>query len=247
MSSLRSSCTRCAVWRCSGTSSSWTRRFRGFCIITNGWTASDTRWGSRDRRFPEFARVIAVADAFDSMTSTRSYRNARTVEEAIEEIEALQGQPVRSRDGGCARQGADEGTVAALPAASRRSVQGGEGIVEAFDHDDPSFPRSASRVERLITMVRRLDDERGAILVVVAFRACLCCRPSSFCAGSAGSQSWLAFVFGCFIAVGEVIRIAVPRRPGGSSPGAAAALAYALLGNCPGGADTATRPGTWSR
>jgi HD-GYP domain-containing protein (c-di-GMP phosphodiesterase class II) len=35
---------------------------------------------------PEFARIIAVADAFDSMTSTRSYRQARTVDEAVEEL-----------------------------------------------------------------------------------------------------------------------------------------------------------------
>jgi hypothetical protein len=35
---------------------------------------------------PEFARVIMVADAFDSMTSTRSYRFAKTVDEAIAEL-----------------------------------------------------------------------------------------------------------------------------------------------------------------
>jgi len=35
---------------------------------------------------PEFARVIAVADAFDSMTSTRSYRSARTVDAAVAEL-----------------------------------------------------------------------------------------------------------------------------------------------------------------
>ena len=37
-------------------------------------------------QIPEFARVIAVADAFDSMTSTRSYRGARTVPAAIAEL-----------------------------------------------------------------------------------------------------------------------------------------------------------------
>src|SRR6266702_4448139 len=35
---------------------------------------------------PECARVIAVADAFDSMTSTRSYREARRISEAIYEL-----------------------------------------------------------------------------------------------------------------------------------------------------------------
>ena len=40
---------------------------------------------------PEFARVIAVADAFDSMTSTRSYRGARSQEEAVGELERCKG------------------------------------------------------------------------------------------------------------------------------------------------------------
>ncbi|MFB9894210.1 HD-GYP domain-containing protein [Planobispora takensis] len=35
---------------------------------------------------PEFARIIAVADAFDAMTSDRSYRNARSVEIATAEL-----------------------------------------------------------------------------------------------------------------------------------------------------------------
>jgi len=35
---------------------------------------------------PEFARVLAVADAFDAMTSTRSYRGPRPVPEAVTEL-----------------------------------------------------------------------------------------------------------------------------------------------------------------
>jgi hypothetical protein len=40
---------------------------------------------------PEFARVLAVADAFDSMTSTRSYRGARPIDEAIAELRKWSG------------------------------------------------------------------------------------------------------------------------------------------------------------
>jgi len=40
---------------------------------------------------PEFARVLAVADAFDAMTSTRSYRGARPVDEAIAELRRWSG------------------------------------------------------------------------------------------------------------------------------------------------------------
>jgi hypothetical protein len=42
--------------------------------------------GLKGDEVPEFARIIMVADAFDSMTSTRSYRLAKTVDEAIGEL-----------------------------------------------------------------------------------------------------------------------------------------------------------------
>ena len=42
--------------------------------------------GLQDEEIPEFARIIMVADAFDSMTSTRSYRLAKTVDEAVTEL-----------------------------------------------------------------------------------------------------------------------------------------------------------------
>ena len=47
--------------------------------------------GLRGAAIPEFARVIAVADAFDSMTSTRSYRRGRPVPEAVAELERCAG------------------------------------------------------------------------------------------------------------------------------------------------------------
>jgi hypothetical protein len=47
--------------------------------------------GLKGSEIPEFARIIAVADAFDSMTTTRSYRGARTVAEAIVELRACKG------------------------------------------------------------------------------------------------------------------------------------------------------------
>lgn len=40
---------------------------------------------------PEFARMIGVADAFDVMTSTRLYREARPVEEAVRELRRCSG------------------------------------------------------------------------------------------------------------------------------------------------------------
>ncbi|MEU3556852.1 HD-GYP domain-containing protein [Streptomyces fragilis] len=43
-------------------------------------------YGLAGGRIPECARVVAVADAFDAMTSTRSYRRARPVPTALEEL-----------------------------------------------------------------------------------------------------------------------------------------------------------------
>ncbi|MDX6287562.1 MAG: hypothetical protein QOG53_3047 [Frankiales bacterium] len=47
--------------------------------------------GLTGEEIPEFARIIMVADAFDSMTSTRSYRSAKSVEEAVTELRKWEG------------------------------------------------------------------------------------------------------------------------------------------------------------
>ncbi|WNF29477.1 HD-GYP domain-containing protein [Streptomyces sp. C11-1] len=48
-------------------------------------------YGLRGSRIPEFARVVAVADAFDAMTSNRSYRRARPVPAALAELKRCAG------------------------------------------------------------------------------------------------------------------------------------------------------------
>ncbi|WP_430377181.1 HD-GYP domain-containing protein [Streptomyces sp. B1-3] len=48
-------------------------------------------YGLRGAQIPESARVVAVADAFDAMTSTRSYSRARPVGAALEELERCAG------------------------------------------------------------------------------------------------------------------------------------------------------------
>lgn len=86
---------------------------------------------------PEFARIIAVADAFDSMTSTRSYRGARDVPEALSELEK------------CAGTQFDQTMVQALMTAlqrdpwttvapSERRQLDIEMDSPTFDHDDPT-------------------------------------------------------------------------------------------------------------
>ncbi|GHG57218.1 HD-GYP domain-containing protein [Streptomyces griseocarneus] len=48
-------------------------------------------YGLAGRQIPEFARVVAVADAFDAMTSTRSYSRARPVPVALAELDRCSG------------------------------------------------------------------------------------------------------------------------------------------------------------
>ncbi|MEV0093498.1 HD-GYP domain-containing protein [Streptomyces sp. NPDC050738] len=48
-------------------------------------------YGLAGEQIPEFARVVAVADAFDAMTSTRSYQRARPVAAAVEELRRCAG------------------------------------------------------------------------------------------------------------------------------------------------------------
>ncbi|GHH81677.1 metal-dependent phosphohydrolase [Streptomyces sulfonofaciens] len=48
-------------------------------------------YGLRGTQIPECARIVAVADAFDAMTSTRSYRRARPVRAAVDELRRCAG------------------------------------------------------------------------------------------------------------------------------------------------------------
>ncbi|MQY03409.1 HD-GYP domain-containing protein [Actinomadura macrotermitis] len=92
---------------------------------------------------PEFARVISVADAFDAMTSTRAYRAARSVEEAVQELRASAGDHF------------DPEIVEAFLRALERDgwelpdppVLPDDDVVETTrqDHDDPSEPIRVAR------------------------------------------------------------------------------------------------------
>jgi hypothetical protein len=96
--------------------------------------------GLKGTQIPEFARAIAVADAFDSMTSTRSYRGAREVDEAVAELQRCKGTQFDPR--------MVDALVQALAKETwvRTEVPVGE-VVPALDasaaaladHDDPTF------------------------------------------------------------------------------------------------------------
>jgi HD-GYP domain-containing protein (c-di-GMP phosphodiesterase class II) len=87
---------------------------------------------------PEFARVLAVADAFDSMTSNRSYRGARPVEEAVAELRKWSGTQfdpafVDAFVAAIKRDGWQRPEASATPAADLAAIP-------AQDHDDPGAP-----------------------------------------------------------------------------------------------------------
>ena len=84
---------------------------------------------------PEFARVLAVADAFDAMTSTRSYRGARPVPEAISELRKWAGTQFDPAfvDAFVAAVERDGWTA---PAAPPETVPEPSAVT---DHDDPTL------------------------------------------------------------------------------------------------------------
>ena len=92
---------------------------------------------------PEFARIIAVADAFDSMTSTRAYRRATRIPDAIAELRKGAGTQFDPKivDAFVAALEQD-GWQLQEPAQPR-----GHEILTSQDHDDPMAPLQV--VERL--------------------------------------------------------------------------------------------------
>jgi HD domain len=93
--------------------------------------------GLAGHEIPEFARVIAVADAFDSMTTTRSYREAKSIDFALGELRKGAGTQF------------DPVIVEAFIAAMKQEDWELPGPAEApvdlttvtvKDHDDPTTP-----------------------------------------------------------------------------------------------------------
>jgi len=87
---------------------------------------------------PEFARVLAVADAFDSMTSTRSYRGARPIHEAVAELRKWSGTQFDPAfvDAFVAAIKRDGWQQPEPPALAEEELT----VMAAQDHDDPTAP-----------------------------------------------------------------------------------------------------------
>jgi putative two-component system response regulator len=56
------------------------------------WDGGGYPRGLREKEIPLEARIVAVADVFDALTSRRPYKKAWTVEDSVEEIRSLTGR-----------------------------------------------------------------------------------------------------------------------------------------------------------
>jgi hypothetical protein len=93
--------------------------------------------GFAGHQIPEFARVIAVADAFDSMTSTRSYRAAKPIDLAVGELRkgaGTQFDPLLVEAFIAALT--EEGWQLPQPTSAPADLSN----VTVQDHDDPTAP-----------------------------------------------------------------------------------------------------------
>jgi len=118
--------------------------------------------GLKGEEIPEFARVIAVADAFDSMTTTRSYRGARSIAESIEELRACAGTQFDDR--------MVKALVAALERETWRTVVPAEAIEDEFerefsyDHDDPTVEQPTGHDDEVARAARQAQLAETQIL-----------------------------------------------------------------------------------
>lgn len=101
-------------------------------------------YGLTGYEIPEFARVVAVADAFDAMTSTRSYRRARPVPTALEELQRCAGtqfdpEMVGALRRALDRQGWSPAVTADVPDEAGQDTRP-DGLPSPLAHGQPSGP-----------------------------------------------------------------------------------------------------------
>lgn len=92
--------------------------------------------GFAGQEIPEFARIIAVADAFDSMTSTRAYRKAARIGDAITELRNGAGSQFDPRMVDAFIEALNREDWRLQEPAQPR----GHEILTSQDHDDPTSP-----------------------------------------------------------------------------------------------------------
>ncbi|MFE8936452.1 HD-GYP domain-containing protein [Streptomyces sp. NPDC007872] len=99
-------------------------------------------YGLRGEQIPEFARMVAVADAFDAMTSNRSYSRARPVPVAVAELERCAGTHFDPRMVGALVRALDRHGW--RPAVTADETPSGGGVPKAREASAPSSSSASS-------------------------------------------------------------------------------------------------------
>jgi HD-GYP domain-containing protein (c-di-GMP phosphodiesterase class II) len=74
-------------------------------------------------QIPLFARILAVGDAFSAMTTTRPYRKALTVQQALDELRAAAGTQLDPQLVARFVDGIEHDPDAPMPGADRNGIQ----------------------------------------------------------------------------------------------------------------------------
>ena len=189
---------------------------------------------------PEFARVIMVADAFDSMTSNRSYRPAMTIEAAIDELVACSGVQfdpamVRAmiealRVHGWRVQGADE---ARLPIAPEYQNRVAAPVPRCPRSPTPASPRPATVRSTAPSRPKREPPGASQAWAPAARLGSRVRGPGglvvTLARGVSHEDAMVAAAFGALIFVGELARVTLPGERQCAPIALAAALGYALI------------------
>jgi hypothetical protein len=90
--------------------------------------------GQKGEKIPQFARVVAVADAFESLTAGNADHDALPVDEALDELERRAGTQFDPVVVAALRRGLVREQWDSRP----RDLQGAAALARGHDHDDPS-------------------------------------------------------------------------------------------------------------
>ena len=199
--------------------------------------------GLRGAEIPEFARVIAVADAFDSMTTTRSYRGARSHRGGGRRAAPLRRHPVRPADGrgvGARRWRSTAGTRRRRPAVLAAGRRRRSSTRTGGPSTTTTRPTRSSRTPGdAACAVGSTTPARWGTSSSSPRRPCSPSLPSWSPRRPAGSStSHIALAFGAFIALGELVRITLPGGRDAAPIATAGALGYVLLTRYPDGPAT---------
>ena len=195
--------------------------------------------GLAGRQIPQFARIICVADAFDAMTTVRSYRGARSHAEARAELERGSGTQFDPTlvDAFLSALDRDGWQVPPAPVVDQETAGEAPSTIIS-DHDDPrmSLPEGGGPSVSMTTSTvpaRARPGSRAPLLLVTAavvvysisVTLTVVDRQRPWTAPEVG----FAFAFGGFVALGELVRVTLPGERVQAPLALAGSLGYTFL------------------